>query len=419
MMTHSSSSQDYEFRLLGQLEHILESDTLIDEVGFVHPTQLVALKEEAGSSINHVSSSQQSEHNMFMTDPFSHDGTIFWNQEHKLAISTEVIFPLYNAAKNAFLASVEQYKMLINLPAKTDNSVAETVQDQHLASKHFLESEVMKHSKALLLLSCDFGTAWNSRKLVVLQEILSLFMDELKLSALILSYSPKSDHAWSHRRWVIKSIAGKCPNLQEIVVKESELVEKIAERSKMNYRAWHHRCWLVSYMTKDQRLMLRMLEDICLNQENDLCSSNMMGLYKIWKEELDWDEMLIKRYIGREALWVHRRFLSQYWVKHFVSNIQYTPCHSEDDHSKNRDMYIFMDNEVELLHTCLAVLDDDFEDGQAQVTFVAAYVFWMSKQIPHSQRTELEEKLKRIGDLRDLLNKVDPAKAQLWNGLMS
>lgn len=31
------------------------------------------------------------------------------------------------------------------------------------------------------------------------------------------------------RRWVIKSIAGKCSTLQEIVTKESELVEKIAE----------------------------------------------------------------------------------------------------------------------------------------------------------------------------------------------
>lgn len=24
------------------------------------------------------------------------------------------------------------------------------------------------------------------------------------------------------------------------------------QRSKMNYRAWYHRCWLVSYMTAEQ-----------------------------------------------------------------------------------------------------------------------------------------------------------------------
>jgi isoleucyl-tRNA synthetase len=40
--------------------------------------------------------------------------------------------------------------------------------------------------------------------------------------------------------------------LQEIITKESELVESIGERSKMNYRAWYHRCWLVSYMTIEQ-----------------------------------------------------------------------------------------------------------------------------------------------------------------------
>ena len=58
---------------------------------------------------------------------------------------------------------------------------------------------------------------------------LSMFMDELLLSALVLSYSPKSEQAWSHRRWVIKMIAGKYSTLQEIIAKESVLVEKIAE----------------------------------------------------------------------------------------------------------------------------------------------------------------------------------------------
>lgn len=38
------------------------------------------------------------------------------------------------------------------------------------------------------------------RKLIVSKkQDLSIFMDELLLSELVLSYSPKSDHAWSHR----------------------------------------------------------------------------------------------------------------------------------------------------------------------------------------------------------------------------
>ncbi|KAL6499736.1 hypothetical protein OROGR_027646 [Orobanche gracilis] len=67
-------------------------------------------------------------------------------------------------------------------------------------------------------------------KLIVSKkQLVPMFMDELVLSALVLSYSPKSERAWSHRRWVIKMIAGKCANLQEIVGRESELVKTFAE----------------------------------------------------------------------------------------------------------------------------------------------------------------------------------------------
>ncbi|CAI0560455.1 unnamed protein product [Linum tenue] len=87
----------------------------------------------------------------------------------------------------------------------------------------------MKCNKALVLLSPDFGTAWNSRKLIVSKKTqASMFTDELRLSALVLSYSPKSEQAWSHRRWVIKNMAKNRTTLQEILREESDLVEKIA-----------------------------------------------------------------------------------------------------------------------------------------------------------------------------------------------
>uniref|UniRef100_A0A7N2L7F6 Uncharacterized protein n=1 Tax=Quercus lobata TaxID=97700 RepID=A0A7N2L7F6_QUELO len=194
--------------LLLQFQHILESDPLIDEVGFVHPTQFATLTEDSTG------------------DAAISDGTTFWSRDHKLGVSTQVVLPLYNAAKRAFIAAMEEYKRL----SDGDDG---------------LESEVMRHSKALLLLSSDFGTAWKSRSLIKIQftylesviyhavvskkQQPSMYMGELLLSALVLSCSPKSDQAWSHRRWVIKSIAGKRSALQEILGKESELVEKIAE----------------------------------------------------------------------------------------------------------------------------------------------------------------------------------------------
>ncbi|KAM2118455.1 hypothetical protein EV2_010972 [Malus domestica] len=233
------------------------------------------------------------------------------------------------------MAGSRQYKAL---NSKSDVSGDEKSLYVSLSLVNSFESDVVKHSRALLLLSSDFGTAWHSRKLVVSQKHkLSAFLDELLLSALVLSYSPKFEYAWSQRQWVIKSIAGKCSTLSEIVTKDSELVEKIAERSKTNYRAWNHCCWLVSYMTREQllhelersqnwaslhvfyhscfhyrsRLMRKILEDECYKQEIS-ASGYSVEIYLLWKEELDWDEMLIKRYIGREALWLHRRFLSYF-----------------------------------------------------------------------------------------------------------
>ena len=103
-----------------------------DEVGFVHPTQFATLTEDSTG------------------DAAISDGTTFWCRDHKLGVSTQAVLPLYNEARRAFIAAMEEYKRL----GDGDDG---------------LESEVMKHSKALLLLSSDFGTAWNSRSLIKIQ----------------------------------------------------------------------------------------------------------------------------------------------------------------------------------------------------------------------------------------------------------
>jgi protein prenyltransferase alpha subunit repeat containing protein 1 len=137
-------------------------------LGYIHPSQFATLTQESASD-----------------DAIGYGGTTFWSRDHKLGISTQIILPLYNAAKRAFISAMEDYKSL------GDNDVV---------SGERVGSEVMKQSKAVLLLSSDFGTAWNSRKLVVSKkQDISVFLGELQLSALVLSCSPKCDHAWSHR----------------------------------------------------------------------------------------------------------------------------------------------------------------------------------------------------------------------------
>nr|XP_048324461.1 protein prenyltransferase alpha subunit repeat-containing protein 1-A isoform X1 [Ziziphus jujuba var. spinosa] len=417
MNEHESYSEEKAAYLLNHLELILESDPLIDEVGFIHPSQFVTLNEEIGQSV-----------------PSADDiSTTLWSKDHKLGISTHALLPLFKAAKREFVDAVRRYKALSDQCG--ENGVGNspcTVSSSHSS----VESEVMKHSRVLLLLSCDFGTAWHSRKKIVLKmHSFSVFMDELHLSALVLSYSPKCEHAWSHRRWVIKSIAGKCSTLQEIVGKDSELVEKIAERSKMNYRAWNHRNWLVSHMSTDQvlheltksrnwaglyvadnscfhyrrRLMLRILEDSRHRQENGSTGHNV-EIHQLLKEELEWNEMLIKRFIGREALWLHRRFLSLVLIKHFLSDQIGT--------SMDNDFGIFLDNELRLLSSCSTIPDSEFEDYQAQALHSTTYMLWLVKQVPEFDGIGVQEKL-RTDKMKVLLNDACPDRSFLWDYLIS
>nr|GMD53391.1 protein prenyltransferase alpha subunit repeat-containing protein 1-like isoform X1 [Ipomoea batatas] len=403
--------------------------TIDDEIGFIHPSQFDALNEEVGSTSWSAESISQS------ADKANISGKVLWSRDHKLGISTTALLPLYKAAKHAFMDSLRQYKMHTKVK---DECGEGNVPKCPSPSLTILEKEVMKHSKSILLLSCDFATAWNFRKLLVSeQQEYSMFMEELVLSDLVLSYSPKSERAWSHRRWVIKMIAGKCSNLQEIVDRESEFVKKLAEISKMNYRAWNHRCWLVAYMPVGQvlgacnflqmfhelnksrewavlnvadnscfhyrtRLMLGILEAFLNKDQNGFSGKE---LDEMWKDELDWDEKLIKLYVGREALWLHRRFLASCWLKHFASSSAY-------------EIGRFIDNELQLFNSCATIIDSHFDDYQAQATYAATYIMWLKKQIQvESLGIEFERKL-QVSGLKTLLNTACPQKAFLWDSLL-
>ncbi|XP_020540328.1 uncharacterized protein LOC105647746 isoform X2 [Jatropha curcas] len=433
MSKEDSISKMKDFDLLNQFELILESDPLIDEVGFIHPSQFATLRKEAEStesqSIDGILSSE-----MVKATVLDPESTNFWNRDHKLGISTHVILELYKAAKDAFMESVGQYRRIDNIYTTSEDFSS-------------LEKEVMKHSKAILLLSCDFGTAWNSSSLYesLRKSILSkkqhipMFIDELLLSALVLSYSPKSELAWCHRRWVIKMIAGRCSTMREIIGKESELVEQIAERSKMNYRAWNHRCWLVSYMTREQvlvelkksrnwaglhvadnscfhyraRLMLKILEESCHKQEAESSDENV-EIYQIWQEELHWNEELIKHYIGREALWLHRRFLSLCWIKHFAPLLGDVTHQSKDKSSMVDDVNFFWDNELYLVNSCSTIPDNNYDDFQAQAVHSATYILWLIK-ISKPLGIELTKKLNSGSFV--LLNAACPERSSLWSTL--
>ncbi|KAL0551956.1 hypothetical protein IC582_011049 [Cucumis melo] len=200
----------------------------------------------------------------------------------------------------------------------------------------------------------------------------------------------------------------------------------------MNYRAWNHRHWLVSYMSREQVLYelnetrkwaaLHVADNCCFHYRRRLLliilaesscaeinSSLTLRIYQVWKEELDWDEMLIKRYIGREALWIHRRFLSVCWMRHFTT-----------DHKKfnkeggiKLDFPFFIENELNLVNSCSFISNEDFEDFQAQATCSGAYLLWLIKNCPN---LKVDDKL-RTYNLNTLLKKACPERYLLWDSL--
>lgn len=128
-----------------------------------------------------------------------------------------------------------------------------------------------------------------------------------------------------------------------------------------------------------RRLMHRMLDDSAHKQDPNACFAYVIDTHQMWKEELHWNEMLIKRYIGREALWLHRRFLSLYWIQHFTSDLCGLFCHPEFKNSKSHGTETFLDNELQLLRHCSTIQDNHFEDFQAQAKFSVIYFLWLIK----------------------------------------
>ncbi|KQK23520.1 protein prenyltransferase alpha subunit repeat-containing protein 1 isoform X3 [Brachypodium distachyon] len=376
--------------LLHDFERILHDDPNIDEVGFLHPTQMDSLPLLG-----------------------SNKSPYLWCSDHKLAISTHVLPDLYRAARQA------------HSKAATTSPSADA------------PALIMLHSKALLILCPDSFTAWNSRKKVLSADHnLTQLEAELQFCALILSYALKNESTWSHRRWVITKLAQSHQDMPQIIDKESVLVKQIAEKSKMNYRAWRHRCWLIPYMKPKQVLdelnksikwgELHVADNCCFHYRRSLLLALLDNrseenggdtlhweseAHLLWTEELRWNEMLIRRYQGRESLWTHRRFLSQWWVQRLLS-------HEETGLSKEESLAdIFLGQEIQLLSDCLDAPGDEFGETRIQAELAALYILWISKQDAVVKR-KVEERLELLGSLKEVLAKACPGKSRLWTQLL-
>uniref|UniRef100_A0A7C8Z419 Uncharacterized protein n=2 Tax=Opuntia streptacantha TaxID=393608 RepID=A0A7C8Z419_OPUST len=180
--------------------------------------------------------------------------------------------------------------------------------------------------------------------------------------------------------------------------------------------------------------MLRMMGNNNKNHEDLVAySAEFESLQQLWKNELDWNQVLIRRYIGREALWLHRRFLSVHWVKRFGAGQNAVWTSPNEKANSTNHISVFIDNELNLLQDCLRISYSEFEDVQSQAIHSASYILWLSSMctrqcisITPSPPPEtswpsdigLNEKLR--GDaLRTLLIKLSPERTKLWQFLLS
>lgn len=240
----------------------------------------------------------------------------------------------------------------------------------------------------------------------------------------------------------------------------------------MNYRAWRHRYWLVSRMTLKQAsselhdskkwaqthvadnccfhyrrcLLLGLLQagltssakivsSLTLGDSRDQAnlssalSTNPQLLTKLWKEELAWNKDLIERFIGREALWLHRRFLiwgfSRY-PKIFKSTslpVVSNACGIRTSLSEEEVFSLFAERELQFADACIAACGGDtLDDACRQQEYAAAYklwVLWLQAGEQESGKHEhVNGRLLELNNLERLLKDVSPHRDCLWNGLV-
>ncbi|KAH9291328.1 hypothetical protein KI387_043486, partial [Taxus chinensis] len=184
-----------------------------NEVGFVHPSQLATFhplegEDQIASFGGNVQKSTVGTRNISYTGTskfplsvegdtktsreLSYDRSVFWSGDHKVAISVQALFLLYKTAKSAYLSAYQWYKRLVGssqheyyLPyvRETESSSETAEEDRHPLDIEGVENELMNHSKVVVLLSCDYASAWNSRKQVISRKPLKeVYCTELRLS---------------------------------------------------------------------------------------------------------------------------------------------------------------------------------------------------------------------------------------------
>ncbi|MCO5594615.1 hypothetical protein L7F22_048648 [Adiantum nelumboides] len=230
-----------------------------------------------------------------------------------------------------------------------------------------------------------------------------------------------------NRRWTICSrIESVFPYqiTENLLQQELKLVAMIADRSRMNFQAWQHCCWLVQWMSPVQMLHelqtwkrwaeLHVAENSCFHFRRCLFEKlltdedNSLRMKAVWLEELEWNKKLIKLYIGREALWLHQRFLFFLWVHHFKR----TDSAGSIEHP-------FPLAEISFVNSCIDSCNDD-EDNQKQIACASTFKLWVLLKCKESS-TALDDskaQMRELLSIEQMLGSNAAHQKALWEGLL-
>ncbi|CAM9491718.1 unnamed protein product [Ectocarpus sp. 6 AP-2014] len=192
-----------EFPLIRELDELFRQDPDIEELGIIFsvpppptpagpPADAACPEETTPSSADDVAPEPQ-----------------FILQEHKLGVSVHSIHPLINEARAAFPIARREYRRLRQAHSSLERMPSEESSKPKegrggaLSGVAVAAATLLSVTRALLLVNADHGSAWNTRKQLVVDGLCerSSIAQEIKLLNLIFTKHAKSPNAWAHRRW--------------------------------------------------------------------------------------------------------------------------------------------------------------------------------------------------------------------------
>ncbi|KAE8887022.1 hypothetical protein PF003_g29084 [Phytophthora fragariae] len=285
--------------LLARLSSLFQQDPLIDEVGLLFGIEQSDLTPE----------------------------TAFFLDEHKLGVTFAAGIQLFQAARTQFHA--------LNALLQQEAADITTAEDNGR------RAQLLHCTRAVLLISADFYSAWNTRKSFVTRGWLDA-LDEVKFTNLVFTLHPKSIDTWAYRRWLAirlcESLSGD--DLRVFFDQQIEVCSRLAEQKPRNYHAWSFRHWIVSRLPLDLTLKeLDAMETWCRTHVTDHSGWNhrqhaLNELTKRYRGDGDVDDVvrnlvlaeyqfvlnIMAPYPTHEALWCHRRYVVQRLLQQATSD---------------------------------------------------------------------------------------------------